>query len=132
MKLKKIIILIIMMIIFILGIIVYINRNEIKDYFVQKEKNNFLLETQNVMNVASNYFLRVLDPKIDKTESVVGEVTVDKLIEEKYLKEDVKIDGKIKISILGDTTNYIVVLSDQKYLYSGNYEDLNLETIKLK
>ena len=36
------------------------------------------------MNVTSNYFLRVLDPKIDKTEPVVGEVTIDELIQDGY------------------------------------------------
>lgn len=130
MKIKKIIIISVILILFLLSIGLVINKNKIKNYLELKQKKDFIIEVQNIMNVASNYFLRVLDPKIDKTEPVVGEVTITKLIKENYLNEKTKIKGKIKISLLGDKTNYIIIVSNDKYYYTGNYDDLDINTIK--
>ena len=130
MKIKKIIIISVILILLLLSIGLIINKNKIKNYLELKQKKDFIIEVQNIMNVASNYFLRVLDPKIDKTEPVVGEVTITKLIKENYLNEKTKIKGKIKISLLGDKTNYIIIVSNDKYYYTGNYDDLDMNTIK--
>jgi hypothetical protein len=116
-----------------LGIVLLVlNFEKIKNYIVLKEKNDFVIDVQNTMNVASNYFLRILDPKINKNEPVTGQVNVDELKEKGYLKQNIDINGKIYISVLGNNTNYIVVLSNDKYFFKGNYDEFKLESIELK
>ncbi len=133
MKIKKMILIIIS---FILIITLFFKLDNIivslENMIVKKEKNDFILETRNIMNIASNYFLRVLDPKIDKNDPVVGEVTIVELKSKNLLTDDVSINGKIRISILGDDTNYTIIVSNKKYYYSGNYDDFKFENINKK
>ena len=133
MKIKKIVLILITILVIILGIVVIINKENISNYFkerkILKEKNDFILETQTIMNVASNYFLRVLDPKVNKDEPVEGEVTIEYLIKENYLEEDTAIKGKINVSILHNNTVYIINIYNEDYSFNGNYDNLILENI---
>ena len=81
------------------------------------------------MTVASNDFLRVLDPKVNKDEPVEGEVTIEYLIKENYLEEDTAIKGKINVSILHNNTVYIINIYNEDYSFNGNYDNLKLENI---
>lgn len=102
--------------------------NFINKFLDNNAKNNFIIDVKNINNLASAYFLRNLNPKIDVSEPNEGFVNIDLLTESnnKYIDYE----GQVKIVIVNNNTNYYVNISNNKYYYSGNIKDLILENIK--
>lgn len=101
------------------------------DNFIEKnEKNNFIVDVKSINKLASSYFLRNLDPKINKSKPNEGYVDIGILTENENAYRNFK--GKVKIVIVNNNTNYYVNVSNEKFSYSGNINDLSLENIKEK
>ena len=102
--------------------------NFINKFLDNNAKNNFIIDVKNINNLASNYFFRNLDPKIDISEPNEGFVNIYLLTEnnDKYIDYE----GQIKVVIVNNNTNYYVNISNSKYYYSGNIKDLIIENIK--
>lgn len=96
-------------------------------YIEINRQNHFILDVKNINNLAGEYFLRNLDPLIDKSVPNEGYVNIKDLFNGEEYKD---YEGIIKIIITKDNTNYYINISNKMYAYSGNIKDLNLKNIK--
>lgn len=98
-------------------------------YIEINRQNVFISDVKNINNLASEYFLRNLDPLIDKNVPNEGYVDIQ-ILDKNNEYKDYK--GIIKIIITKNNTNYYINVSNETYTYSGNIKDLNLKNIKMR
>lgn len=118
---KRCFLIIVLLLFLILGIIIFFNKEKL-------EKQKFIEDAKTVANVASSYFNKTLDPKINGNAN--KSVYIKDLIKLNYLNKNVRLYGKITITMLNNDATYELDLKNDKYYFLGSFDNLKISNIK--
>lgn len=118
---KRCFLIIVLLLFLILGIIIFFNKEKL-------EKQKFIEDAKTVANAASSYFNKTLDPKINGNAN--KSVYIKDLIKLNYLNKNVRLYGKITITMLNNDATYELDLKNDKYYFLGSFDNLKISNIK--